>query len=230
MNIDEKEINNFDSFAHEWWNKRGPYKLIHNLTPLRLEYIQSHLNIKDLNILDIGCGGGILAEELAKNGANITGLDASKKTIKVAKNHAKEKNYDINYLDISLEEHIKISKIKYDAVICFELIEHVPDQLKLIQDISSVCKKGSKLFLSTINRNVISFVFAKLIAEYVLNIVPEGTHQYGKFIKPSELAKMLEASNYKINDMKGIKLNPIDYKFSYSSLTKINYFMSATKK
>ena len=230
MNIDKKEIDNFDSFAHEWWNKRGPYKLIHNLTPLRLEYIRSHLDIKSLNILDIGCGGGILAEELTKNGAKVTGLDASKKTIRVARSHAKEKNYDINYIDISLEEHIKKVKKKYDAVICFELIEHVPDQLKLIQDISSICKKDGKLFMSTINRNIISFIFAKLMAEYILKIVPEGTHQYTKFVKPSELAKILEVSKYSIDDIKGIKLNPIDYKFSFSSITRINYFMTATKK
>ena len=137
---------------------------------------------------------------------------------------------NINYIDIGLEEHIKNSKIKYDAVICFELIEHVPDPLKLIQDISTICKKGGKLFISTINRNIMSFIFAKVMAEYVLKIVPEGTHQYKKFIKPSELAKILEAAEYNIDDMKGIKLNPIDYKFSYSSVTKINYFMTAIKK
>ena len=121
-------------------------------------------------------------------------------------------------------------RIKYDAVICFELIEHVPDQVQLIQDISSICKKGGKLFMSTINRNIMSFVFAKVMAEYVLKIVPEGTHQYRKFVKPSELAKILEVAEYSIDDLKGIKLNPVDYKFSYSSVTKINYFMTATKK
>ena len=122
MNIDEKEINNFDSFAHQWWNKRGPYKLIHNLTPLRLDYIQKHLDIKNSNILDIGCGGGILAEELTDKGANVTGLDASKKTIKIANDHAKEKGFNINYLNTSLEEHIKKNNQKYDGIVCFELI------------------------------------------------------------------------------------------------------------
>jgi len=230
MNIDEKEINNFDSFAHEWWNKRGPYKLIHNLTPLRLDYIQQHLDIKNSNILDIGCGGGILAEELTDKGANVTGLDASKKTIKIANDHAKEKGFNINYLNTSLEEHIKKNNQKYDAIVCFELIEHVPDQLKLIQDISSICKKGTKVFLSTINRNITSFALAKIMAEYILKIVPEGTHQYKKFIKPSELAKMLEMVDLNIDNIKGVKLNPIDYSFTYSSITKINYFMTATKK
>ena len=230
MNIDEKEINNFDSFAHEWWNKRGPYKLIHNLTPLRLDYIQQHMNIKNSNILDIGCGGGILAEELTDKGAKVTGLDASKKTIQIAKSHAKEQNHSINYLNISLEDHIKNIDHKYDAIVCFELIEHVPDQLKLIQDISSICKQGGKVFLSTINRNIVSFAFAKIMAEYILNIVPEGTHQYKKFIKPSELAKMLELASLDIDDIRGVKLNPIDYSFTFSSMTKINYFMTSTKK
>ena len=230
MNIDEKEFSNFDSFAHEWWNKRGPYKLIHNLTPLRLDYIQQHMSIKNSTILDIGCGGGILAEELTDKGAKVTGLDASKKTIQIAKSHAKEKNHSINYLNISLEDHIKKIDHKYDAIVCFELIEHVPDQLKLIQDISSICRQGGKVFLSTINRNIVSFAFAKIMAEYILNIVPEGTHQYKKFIKPSELAKMLELASLGIDDIKGVKLNPIDLSFTFSAMTKINYFMTSTKK
>tara|TARA_B100001769_G_C22096728_1_gene591769 strand:+ start:959 stop:1651 length:693 start_codon:yes stop_codon:yes gene_type:complete len=230
MNIDEKEINNFDSVAHEWWNKRGPYKLIHNLTPLRYKYIQSHIDVRDLKILDIGCGGGILAENLAKNGAKVTGIDASNKTIQIAKNHAKENKLNIDYLNTSLEEHIKQKKLKYDAIICFELIEHVPDQNKLVQDISSICKKDGKLFMSTINRNIASFALAKIAAEYILKIVPIGTHQYRRFIKPSELAKILDLARFSIDDVKGVKLNPLDFTFSFSSMTKINYFMTATKK
>jgi len=230
MNLDKKEISNFDEHAHEWWNKRGPYKLIHNLTPLRMEYITNQVTLEDMEILDIGCGGGILAEELSKKGANVTGIDASEKTIEIAKQHSQENNLKINYECSTLENHLKKSKKKYDSIICFELIEHVPDQLKLINDISKVSKKGSKLFLSTINRNIISFLFAKVIAEYVLKIVPQGTHQYEKFIKPSELNKILEKSNYKTIDIKGVKLNPIDFTFSFSSITKINYFMTSTKQ
>jgi len=230
MNLDKKEISNFDEHAHEWWNKRGPYKLIHNLTPLRMEYITNQITLEDMEILDIGCGGGILAEELSKKGANVTGIDASEKTIEIAKQHSQENNLKINYECSTLEDHLKKSKKKYDSIICFELIEHVPDQLKLINDISKVSKKGSKLFLSTINRNIVSFLFAKVIAEYILKIVPQGTHQYEKFIKPSELNKILEKSNYKTIDIKGVKLNPIDFTFSFSSITKINYFMTSTKK
>ena len=230
MNLDKKEISNFDEYAHEWWNKRGPYKLIHNLTPLRMEYITNQITLEDMEILDIGCGGGILAEELSKKGANVTGIDASEKTIEIAKQHSQENNLKINYECSTLEDHLKKSKKKYDSIICFELIEHVPDQLKLINDISKVSKKGSKLFLSTINRNIVSFLFAKVIAEYVLKIVPQGTHQYEKFIKPSELNKILEKSNYKTIDIKGVKLNPIDFTFSFSSITKINYFMTSIKQ
>lgn len=230
MNLDKKEISNFDEHAHEWWNKRGPYKLIHNLTPLRMEYITNQITLEDMEILDIGCGGGILAEELSKKGANVTGIDASEKTIEIAKQHSQENNLKINYECSTLEDHLKKSKKKYDSIICFELIEHVPDQLKLINDISKVSKKGSKLFLSTINRNIVSFLFAKVIAEYVLKIVPQGTHQYEKFIKPSELNKILEKSNYKTIDIKGVKVNPIDFTFSFSSITKINYFMTSIKQ
>ncbi len=230
MNLDKKEISNFDEHAHEWWNRRGPYKLIHNLTPLRMEYITNQITLEDMEILDIGCGGGILAEELSKKGANVTGIDASEKTIEIAKQHSQENNLKINYECSTLEEHLKKSKKKYDSIICFELIEHVPDQLKLINDISKVSKKRSKLFLSTINRNIVSFLFAKVIAEYVLKIVPQGTHQYEKFIKPSELNKILEKSNYKTIDIKGVKVNPIDFTFSFSSITKINYFMTSIKQ
>ena len=230
MNIDEKEIDNFDMYAHEWWNKRGPYKLIHNLTPLRVAYIESTIELKGLNILDIGCGGGLLSEALSKKGAKVTALDASKKTIHVAKQHAKESNLDINYICSTLESYIEKNKKKFDAIICFELIEHVPDQQKLVYDISKIAKKDSSLFFSTINRNIISFAFAKVMAEYILKIVPQGTHQYENFIKPSELVKLLDMSGYETNDISGVKLNPIDYTFSLSSMTKINYFITATKK
>ena len=142
MNIDKKEIDNFDIYAHEWWNKRGPYKLIHNLTPIRVDYIQNTINIKGLRILDIGCGGGLLAEELSKKGAKITGLDASEKTINIAKQHAKESNLNIEYICSTLESYIEKNKKKFDVVICFELIEHVRDQVKLIHIISEVTRKN----------------------------------------------------------------------------------------
>jgi len=229
MNIDQLEIENFDKYAHEWWNKRGPYKLIHNLTPLRVKYIKSRMEIKNANILDVGCGGGLLAEELSKLGANVTGLDASKKTISVAKKHALESGLKINYICSSLDEFIKKNKKAFDGIICFELIEHVPNQKKLLETIKKISKKSTKLFLSTINRNIYSFIFAKLIAEYFLKIIPQGTHQYDKFIKPSEINKILNDLGFETEDIVGVKINPLNYSFSFSSITKINYILSATK-
>ena len=165
---------------------------------------------------------------MSKKGANVTGIDASEKTIEIAKQHSQENNLKINYECSTLEDHLKKSKKKYDSIICFELIEHVPDQQKLIRDMSKIMNKGSMLFLSTINRNIISFIFAKIFAEYIFKLVPQGTHEYSKFIKPSELAKLLE-DTYKLDDIRGVKLNPIDSSFKFSSVTKINYFLTATR-
>tara|TARA_Y100000992_G_scaffold297288_1_gene260680 strand:+ start:838 stop:1536 length:699 start_codon:yes stop_codon:yes gene_type:complete len=229
INQDIKEVENFENHAHQWWNKRGPYKLIHNLTPLRLNYLENITKIENTKILDIGCGGGLLSEELTKKGASVTGIDASEKTIKIAKNHAKENNLKIEYIHTTLDQYIKSSKKKFDIVICFELIEHVPDAAKLIENISSVINKKGYIFLSTINRNILSFIFAKVLAEYVFNIVPQGTHQYKRFIKPFELYELLGNSKFKTEDITGVKFNPIDSSFSFSSFNKINYFLSAKK-
>ena len=227
MNIDQTEIDNFDKYAHEWWNKRGPYKFIHLLTPLRLEYIQKNTNLKNADILDLGCGGGLLTEQMHKHGANVVGLDASSKTIKIAKKHAKEQNLKIDYVNTNIEEYS--NKKKFDVIICFELIEHVPNPSKLIENISKIIKPGGKLFLSTINRNIYSFIFAKIIAEYVLNVIPQGTHSYEKFLKPSEIRKMINKFNFSMDDICGVKYNPVSSNFSFSSFSKINYFITATK-
>ena len=226
MNIDKSEIENFDNYAHEWWNKRGPYKFIHMLTPLRLKYIANNLTLKGSKILDLGCGGGLLAEEMYKSGAEVVGIDASKKTIEIAKNHAKEQSLKIKYLNTDLESFE--SKVKFDAVICFELIEHVPDPEELINQITKIIKPNGKLFLSTINRNLFSFIFAKIVAEYVLNIIPRGTHTYEKFLKPSEIKVMLNKNNLNIDDIQGIKFDLISNKFKFSSFSKINYFITAS--
>jgi len=227
MSSNKEEIENFDKYAHEWWNKRGPYKLLHNLTPVRVEYIKEYTDFKNKKILDIGCGGGLLSEVMAEAGGDVTGIDASKETIKIAKNHAKEKKLKIDYKKNTLEEFIKTNKQKYDFVICFEMIEHVSNQDNLIKNLLKVCKKDSKVFFSTINRNVLSFIFAKIIAEYVLHLVPKNTHTYEKFIKPSELNMLLENNGFKTIDITGVKFNPLSQSFKLSSFTEINYFLSA---
>ena len=225
MNIDKSEIENFDNYAHEWWNKRGPYKFIHLLTPLRLKYISNNLKLKGSKVLDLGCGGGLLCEAMTNSGADVVGIDASLKTIEIAKKHANEKNLKIDYLNTDIESFNY--KENFDAVVCFELIEHVPNPNELIRQISKHIKPNGKLFLSTINRNLFSFMFAKLVAEYLLNIIPRGTHTYEKFIKPSEMREMLENNNFSISDIQGLKFNPISNTFKLSTFSKINYFITA---
>ena len=228
--MDKKELNqesHFDEFAYDWWNKSGHYKLLHRLNPIRLEYILSRCSLDKKNVLDIGCGGGILSEELYKQGAKVTGIDSSSKSISIAKQHAEQNNYDIKYINKSIFEITDLGI--YDFIICFEMIEHINEPNNLIKKIKELSSKKSGLFLSTINRNLKSFMLAKIMAEYVLNYVPKGTHQYAKFITPYELTKMLENNNYKLNDISGLNFNPLDESFHLSSNTDINYFLYAEK-
>ena len=230
MSVDKIEIENFDKHAYEWWNKRGPYKLLHNLTPIRLKYIQDQIDVTNKRILDIGCGGGLLSEALHNAGAIVYGIDASKKTIEIAKNHAKERDLNITYINESFNDFIESNDQKFDHVVCFEMIEHVDDQNQLIHHIGPLLNKKSKVFFSTINRNLISFIFAKVVAEYVLKIVPKNTHTYDKFVRPSELNKMLQKNNFKTENITGLKFNPLSQTFSLSEFNKINYFLTASKK
>ena len=228
--MDKKELNqesHFDEFAYDWWNKSGHYKLLHRLNPIRLEYILSRCSLDKKNVLDIGCGGGILSEELCKQGAKVTGIDSSSKSISIAKQHAEQNNYDIKYINKSIFEITDLGI--YDFIICYEMIEHINEPNDLIKKIKELSSKKSGLFLSTINRNLKSFMLAKIMAEYVFNYVPKGTHQYAKFITPYELTKMLENNNYKLNDISGLNFNPLDESFHLSSDTDINYFLYAEK-
>ena len=228
--MNKKESNqesHFDEFAYDWWNKSGHYKLLHRLNPIRLEYILSKCNINDKRVLDIGCGGGILAEQLHKQGAVVTGIDSSSKSITIARQHAEEQNYDIKYINKSIFDITDSDT--FDFIVCFEMIEHIDKPNELIKKINELSADKSGLFLSTINRNLKSFVLAKIIAEYILNYVPRGTHQYAKFITPYELTKMLENNNYNLNGISGLDFNPINESFILSNNTDINYFLYAEK-
>ena len=228
--MDKKELNqesHFDEFAYDWWNKSGHYKLLHRLNPIRLQYILSKCDLNKKKVLDIGCGGGILAEELCKQGAKVTGIDSSSKSISIAKQHAEQNNYDIKYINKSIFEITDLGI--YDFIICFEMIEHINEPNDLIKKIKELSSKKSGLFLSTINRNLKSFMLAKIIAEYILDYVPKGTHQYAKFITPYELTIMIENNHYKLNDISGLIFNPLDESFHLSNNTDINYFLYAEK-
>jgi 2-polyprenyl-6-hydroxyphenyl methylase/3-demethylubiquinone-9 3-methyltransferase len=228
--MNKKESNqesHFDEFAYDWWNKCGHYKLLHRLNPVRLEYILSKCKIDKARVLDIGCGGGILSEQLHKQGAIVTGIDSSSKSIAIARQHAEEQNYNIKYINESIFDVTDLDN--FDFIICFEMIEHINKPNELIKKISELGAKKSGLFLSTINRNLKSFVLAKIMAEYVFNYVPKGTHQYAKFITPYELTNMLQNNNYNSIDISGLNFNPIDESFVLSNNTDINYFLYAEK-
>ena len=226
-NKESNQESHFDEFAYDWWNKTGHYKLLHRLNPVRLEYILSKCNINDKRVLDIGCGGGILSEQLYNQGAIVTGIDSSSKSITVARQHAEEQSYDIKYINESIFDITDLDN--FDFIVCFEMIEHIDKPNELIKKINELSAKRSGLFLSTINRNLKSFILAKIMAEYILNYVPKGTHQYAKFITPYELTKMLEKNNYNLSDISGLNFNPIDESFILSSNTDINYFLYAEK-
>ena len=226
-NKENNQESHFNEFAYDWWNTKGHYKLLHKINPIRVKYIQEKCDLKGKKVIDIGCGGGLLTEELFKQGAIVTGIDSSNDSINIAKQHAKENNFDIEYINESIFESSDLHS--YDYVICFEMIEHVNEPNKLIKKISEISAKKSALFLSTINRNLKSFILAKIMAEYVLNYVPKGTHQYEKFITPYELTKMIKENEYKLNSIDGLSFNPIDESFSLTNNTDINYFLYAER-
>ena len=224
---DNNQENHFDEYAFDWWNKTGNYKLLHNLNPLRLEYVSSHFELKNKKILDIGCGGGIFSEELSKLGARVTGIDSSKKSVSIAKQHAKENKLDIEYINGSILDTEDLKK--FDCIVCFEMIEHINEPSKLIEKIDNLSTKGTHLFMSTINRNLKSFVFAKIMAEYILKYVPLGTHQYAKFVTPYEINELLETKGFSLKSIDGIAFNPITESFDLSKNPDINYFIHAQK-
>tara|TARA_Y100000768_G_scaffold387249_1_gene377944 strand:+ start:656 stop:1336 length:681 start_codon:yes stop_codon:yes gene_type:complete len=224
----ENQEDHFDQYAYDWWNKAGYYKLLHKLNPIRLDYIESNYSLKGKKVLDIGCGGGLLTEELHKKGAIVTGIDSSSKSIKIAKKHAEEQSFNITYLNESVFNS-SFSQ-QFDCVVCFEMIEHIDMPNLLLEKILEISKDNSILFLSTLNRNLKSFIFAKILAEYVLKYVPKGTHQYSKFITPYELTKMIESNHYSLKSLDGLKFNPLNESFSISENIDINYFLYAQRQ
>ena len=222
-NIDTSEIAKFSAMAKEWWDINGPMKPLHALNPLRLEYIQKHAEISGKNVLDIGCGGGILTESLAKLNANATGIDMSHDAIAIAKQHAEKSDLKINYTLSSAEEFAKNNPAQFDIITCMEMLEHVPDPAAIIQAAASMLKPHGLLFFSTINRNIKSFFSAIIGAEYILNLLPKGTHHYQQFIRPSELTQWALQSGLVLKGLQGVGYNPFSSEFSFSDSVDVNY-------
>lgn len=216
---------------NQWWNIKGNYKILHKINPLRLEFILNNFDksIKKKDVLDIGCGGGLISELLAKKNGNVTGIDENIYNIKQAREHAKIGSIKINYKNQSLDTFYKKNKKKYDLILCLEVLEHVNDVKKTLDKISELMKPGATLILSTINRNLKSLIFAKIFGEYVLNWIPVGTHQFEKFLKPEEIVEFLKLKKIEIKNIKGMEFNPFSNNWLLTDNININYFIVGKK-
>ena len=230
MNADQTEIDKFSALAHHWWDPSSEFKPLHAINPLRLGWIQEHVSIAGKKVLDVGCGGGILAESMAVAGAQAKGIDLSEKALKVADLHSLETGVKVEYEYISAENLAQKEAGQYDVVTCMEMLEHVPDPLSIIKSCAALVKPGGKVFFSTLNRNPKSYLFAIIGAEYLLRILPKGTHDYKKFIKPSELNEFIREAGLELNELIGLSYNPITEVYSLGRDTDVNYLMATTKK
>ena len=224
-NIDINEVEKFNLLAHKWWDPSSEFKPLHEINPLRLGYIKSCVDLSGKSVLDVGCGGGILAESLAKQKANVTGIDQGEKVIKIAKLHCKESKLDINYKCLNIEDFLKKNKDKFDIITCLEMLEHVPDPGSVINACASLLKPGGRIFFSTINKNPKAFLFAIVGAEYLLNLLPKGTHEYSKFIKPSQLIHWCNDSGLRLKSIVGMTYNPITKKYKLGDDVSVNYLV-----
>jgi len=228
-NIDKNEIDKFNRIASRWWDVNGDFGPLHKINPLRLDFVSKNTKLENKQVLDIGCGGGILSESLDKVGASVTGIDMASDVINIAKLHQKESGTNVNYQNITTEELASTNQSFYDVITCMEMLEHVPNPNGIISSCSALLKANGYVFFSTINRNFKSFVFAIIGAEHILKLLPVGTHQYSKFIKPSEIEEMARKSNLELVDTIGINYNPLTKKYYSSSDVDVNYIMCFKK-
>jgi 2-polyprenyl-6-hydroxyphenyl methylase/3-demethylubiquinone-9 3-methyltransferase len=230
-NLDQEEVNKFDELASKWWDEEGEFKPLHQINPLRVNFIEERSFLKGKKILDVGCGGGILAEAMGQLGGKVTGIDASPNTIGIAKAHSKSVNSGVIYIQKTIEEFITTNPDeKFDVITCLEMLEHVPSPLGVIQSCSSLLNDGGDIFFSTINRNPKSYLFAVIGAEYILNLLPKGTHDYEKFIKPSELAGWIRNSGLTTKETIGLSYNPITNNYWLGKDIQVNYMVHAKKE
>jgi 2-polyprenyl-6-hydroxyphenyl methylase/3-demethylubiquinone-9 3-methyltransferase len=229
MNVDQSEISKFSALAHRWWDPNSEFKPLHAINPLRLGWIQSFVNLEGKKVVDVGCGGGILAESISQAGANTTGIDLSEKALKVAELHALEVGANLTYRLISAEALADEQAEQYDVVTCMEMLEHVPDPASVVRACAKLCKPGGTLFFSTLNRNPKSYLFAIIGAEYILKLLPKGTHEYTKFIKPSELVAFTREAGLEMLGMKGMSYNPITQVYSLNDDVDVNYMIAVRK-
>lgn len=228
-NADQLELDKFSALAHKWWDTNSEFKPLHEINPLRLDYIDDHAHISGKAVLDVGCGGGILSESMANRGAQVTGIDLAEKSLKVAKLHLLETGAQVDYQCIAVEALAEQQPASFDVVTCMEMLEHVPDPASIIRACATLVKPGGWVFFSTLNRNPKSYLYAIVGAEYVLNMLPRGTHDYAKFIKPSELSRHARDAGLAINDIIGMTYNPVTKVYKLEADTDVNYLIACQR-
>ena len=223
QNVDPEEIAKFEELASRWWDSGSEFKALHDINPLRLDFIDERASLKGKKVIDVGCGGGILAESMAQRGASVTGIDMGEAPLAVAKLHLKESGQSVDYQRITAEELANKAPGSFDVVTCMEMLEHVPDPGSTIAACAKLTKPGGHIFFSTINRNPKSWLFAIVGAEYILNLLPKGTHEYMKFIKPSEMERWVRAAKLSVNEFTGMHYNPLIKQYSLGPGVDVNY-------
>jgi 2-polyprenyl-6-hydroxyphenyl methylase / 3-demethylubiquinone-9 3-methyltransferase len=229
LNADQAELDKFGELAHRWWDPNSEFKPLHDINPLRLDWIDACIGLAGKRILDVGCGGGLLSEGMAVRGANVTGIDLSEKPLGVAKLHLLESGQQVDYRKISVEQLADEMPGAFDAVTCLEMLEHVPNPSSVVTACARLVKPGGQVFLSTLNRNPKSYLLAVVGAEYILGMLPKGTHDYAKFIKPSELARWAKLAKLEPDEIVGMSYNPLTKKYSLGRDSSVNYLMRATR-
>jgi 2-polyprenyl-6-hydroxyphenyl methylase/3-demethylubiquinone-9 3-methyltransferase len=229
VNADPVELEKFSKLAHRWWDPAGEFKPLHDINPLRLEWIAQHAPLEGAAVLDVGCGGGILAEAMAQRGARVTGIDLSEKALRVAQLHLHESRLPVEYLSTSAEDLAVSRPGSFDAVTCMELLEHVPEPASMVIACARLVRPGGHVFFSTINRNPKSYLFAVVGAEYVLGLLPKGTHDYQRFIKPSELARWSRAAGLRADEFVGMTYNPLTRRYRLGRDCDVNYLLHCTR-
>jgi 2-polyprenyl-6-hydroxyphenyl methylase / 3-demethylubiquinone-9 3-methyltransferase len=229
LNADPAELEKFEKLAHRWWDPAGEFRPLHDINPLRLEWIARHAPLEGRAVLDVGCGGGILAEAMAERGARVTGIDLSDKALRVAALHLHESKLSVDYQSISAENLADARAGEFDVVTCMELLEHVPEPASMVEACARLVRPGGQVFFSTINRNPKSYVFAVIGAEYVLGLLPKGTHDYMRFIKPSELSRWTRTAGLRTDELIGMTYNPITRRYRLGTDCDVNYLVRCTR-
>ena len=229
LNADPAELDKFGDLAHRWWDPNSEFKPLHDINPLRLDWIDRSLGLAGKRILDVGCGGGLLSEGMAVRGAQVTGIDLSEKPLSVARLHLLESGQKVDYRKISVEALAEEMPGEFDVVTCLEMLEHVPNPSSVVSACARLVKPGGQVFLSTLNRNPKSYLFAVLGAEYILNMLPKGTHDYARFIKPSELSRWAKLGGLEPQELIGMSYNPLTKKYWLGQDTSVNYLMRASR-